>query len=454
MKTTFKNLFNEWNDDLLDIPESTVCEHTGVSSHTIKNNVLSQLGLHKKKKPSGKAFKLTVIAATLATALIVGTTAINANGGIQLVFEEFFGGNMNSAGLYDGGNVTITSSDPNLNIEFLGVTGDERNIYAVIEIFKKDNTAFTDEGYINPIMSEDSRGQQEFINSIQKNPPETPDELISKMNTFYGIQAICRDRNGNNFGFGDNGNASMCIPKYYLSDDRKTLKILVHLDTQSASGTKHLDARDGTMTIISTSFSAFKNVQTIAAYDKDDQNMWSEETFKNFQKKCKELNIGDTGWRILYTPDKMIRCVVDEKQYPLPFEITFKMNYRNNGNVKKSLHYSDAPHFIEKNTKTVNMTVSAFEIYIYGQSDDVYKTRLFQPIDMKKSKVIFNDGTELYLEGTQGSGGGGPASGEMHDSVILSYRTVPDLTYYLEDTLIDTREIKQIIINGDTVYSK
>ena len=453
MKTTLKNAFNDWNDDLIDISTNTLCEDTGISSDSIKLSVLSQLALNKKKKIFGRSFKFTVIAATLATALIIGTTAINANGGVQLVLEEFFGGNMNSAGLYDGGDVKITSLDPNLDIEFLGVTGDERNVYAVIEIFKKDNTAFTDGGYINPTMSADNRGQQEFINSIQKNPPETPDELISKMNTFYGIRAVCRDRNGNNFGFGDNGNAGI-IPKYYLSDDRKILKILVHLDMQSASGTKHLDARDGTMTIISTSFSALKNIQTIAAYDKDDQNMWSEETFKAFQEKCREMNIGDTDWRTLYTPDKMIRCVVDEKQYPLPFEITFTMNYRNNGNIKKSLHHSDAPHFIEKNTKTVDMTVSAFQIYIYGHSDDVYKQRLFQPIDMKNSKVIFNDGTELYLEGTQGSGSGGPASGEVHDSVILSYRTMPDLTYYLEDTLIDTREIKQIIINGDTVYSR
>ena len=70
MKTTFKNLFNEWNDDLLDIPESTVCEHTDISSYTVKNSVLSQLGLHKKKKPFGKAFKLTVIAPLLLQRLL------------------------------------------------------------------------------------------------------------------------------------------------------------------------------------------------------------------------------------------------------------------------------------------------------------------------------------------------------------------------------------------------
>ena len=70
MRTTFKNLFNEWNDDLLNIPENTLCENTDISSCTIINNVLLQLGLHKKKKPFGKVFKLTVIAPLLLQRLL------------------------------------------------------------------------------------------------------------------------------------------------------------------------------------------------------------------------------------------------------------------------------------------------------------------------------------------------------------------------------------------------
>ena len=43
MQTTFKNLFSEWDDDLLSIPENTICENVGISIQTIRNNTLSQI---------------------------------------------------------------------------------------------------------------------------------------------------------------------------------------------------------------------------------------------------------------------------------------------------------------------------------------------------------------------------------------------------------------------------
>jgi len=39
MRTTFKNLFNEWNDDLLNIPENTVCENTGISRQGVRDSI-------------------------------------------------------------------------------------------------------------------------------------------------------------------------------------------------------------------------------------------------------------------------------------------------------------------------------------------------------------------------------------------------------------------------------
>ena len=70
--------------------------YADVDCVSVKNDVLSELGLRKKKRCFGKNFKLTIIAATIATALIVGTTAINANGGIALM-KDFFTGTASSS---------------------------------------------------------------------------------------------------------------------------------------------------------------------------------------------------------------------------------------------------------------------------------------------------------------------------------------------------------------------
>ena len=144
MKTNFKNVFNEWEDDLIDISENTLIEDTIVSGDSVKSRVFSELGINKKKKPFSKTFKLTLIAATLALAILVGTTVINANGGIERI-REFFTGSVSSSDLYDGGNVEVTTLDKNLNVELLAVTGDKNNFYAVIQAEKKDGTTFTDE---------------------------------------------------------------------------------------------------------------------------------------------------------------------------------------------------------------------------------------------------------------------------------------------------------------------
>ena len=51
MKTNFKNVFNEWEDDLIDISENTLIEDTIVSGDSVKSRVFSELGINKKKKP-------------------------------------------------------------------------------------------------------------------------------------------------------------------------------------------------------------------------------------------------------------------------------------------------------------------------------------------------------------------------------------------------------------------
>ena len=436
MKTTFKNLFNEWDDDLLNIPENTVCENMGISSQAIKNNALSQIGLPKKKKPFGKAFKLTVIAATLATTLIIGTTAINANGGVQLVFEEFFGGNMNSMGLYSGSDITFTSSDPNINVELLGLTGDEYSVHVMLEATKKDGSAFTEDGYINPI----TFWNEQERNAIISSPPDDPFEFVNRMLGAYGIEIYCKDRDTGGSGRRENTN-----PQYYLNEDRTVMKILISVSS------KNRDLRDGIMTIKSTKFTARKVLELLASYPQASAE--SVETYENIIKE-RHLDRNDTAM-FFYSDESVDYCLVDKQDFDLPFEMSFKLNYRNNGNIKKTLTNADAPHYIPKTTRNVQMTITARKLYISGQAtpDPTIRRNCFWKFEPDNSKIIMKDGTEYPFINWSAGASGGPATGVLDETLILTYKIdVTDKHILPYNQFIDVRQVKEVIINGDSVY--
>ena len=62
------------------------------------------------------------------------------------------------------------------------------------------------------------------------------------------------------------------------------------------------------------------------------------------------------------------------------------------------------------------------------------------------------DGTSYILEYHGGAGCGGPAAEKIEQEMKFVYREKPIRTLEMEKTLIDTRQIKQIIINGDIIY--
>ena len=106
---TFKELFSEFDDDIISVPEDTVFGDTDISTDAVKNAVLLRSGCRKKRH---KGIRMILIAAAIIVISGVCSTMILADTDIRIAFEEFFGGNMNSAGLYDGGNVTVRTDDP------------------------------------------------------------------------------------------------------------------------------------------------------------------------------------------------------------------------------------------------------------------------------------------------------------------------------------------------------
>lgn len=203
MKTTFKEVFNNFQDDIINCEDMNI----DIDIDKVKEQVFNRLNtdMEKNKKRNTKKFRVMLIAAVVAVSMILGTTAY-ATGALDSIFGGFFGGNMNSAGLYDGKNVTFESPDPNINAQLLGIIGDERQAYAMIEVRHKDGTPLTDEGYNYAFLCSD----------------ETEDNCSYE--DLYKAQccdAYFIDKNGKLVGH--------VYPGFDMAKDAKTLKILIKI---------------------------------------------------------------------------------------------------------------------------------------------------------------------------------------------------------------------------------
>ena len=138
--------------------------------------------------------------------------------------------------------------------------------------------------------------------------------------------------------------------------------------------------------------------------------------------------------------------------------------------INKTLTTKNAPNLVLPEANEVNMEITPFAINITSKADmQVYKEKganleckyidfiCCETIDYNNSKVILNDGTEYFLyyypsgdhqivnEGTEN---------EYYEEVIVLNFSKVIAPLEAEVNLIDTREIKAIIINGDTVYGR
>ena len=423
-----KSIYSIFDDMKENFDEVDLTLNADVDCAAVKNDVFSHLGLKKNNKFFGKKFKLTVIAATIAVVLMVGTTAINANGGIELI-KEFFTGIVSSSDLYNGGNVEITTPDPNLDIQLLAVTGDKNNFYAVIQIEKKDGTPFTDENYIY---------------------------MPNNSNSY--LMVSCKDQSRSFYPGVTDGGISK---KYHLTNNGKTLNIFISMDISQTVFRDFYNSRNAIMTVQCESLGFGSIKEKIAVCDKAEA-----ESYLQIVEMAKQKGITDFTW--FETSEGVIYCTYDIKEYEIPFEITFSMKHNTDNTIQKNLSENDVPHLLKNNTKNVKMEISPFDIRIScdgkrlssdsPKSDEMiwYLPDLcFERVSPDNSKIILDDGKEYYFsvipssrEDDQDSEGNFP----VHAELKLTYSIIPNPTYTVENVVIDTGKIKQIIINGDTVY--
>ena len=439
MKTTFKTVFTELDDELMELDIQDNAPYIDIDK--IKSEVLMQINDKKstKKKFSKKIIVLLVAAVILAG----GTIGAFASGSVQAIFGKIFQNSdgMNELGLFDGGNVEVSVGDDNLNVELLGITGDGEKLFSAIEITKKDGSPVIDSKYTYPTNREPYDGSS------------WEDKL-----TVNG-----KDEN------------ALQSPQYYLSDDNKTLTI--YLFTTTASG---LDSslQGGRMTFTCKQFHAYKVWNQLASvklpgqmdpiFDaiKDDGELCADDVLfdqEELAEKREELGLSEDDFTTIDYKGNRIYCQAELKTFELPFTISYDLNYRTDKFIEKDLSAETAPEIVVKNTRNAKLTVSPFSIYLSGECDadnpdstaEYGHDKCFLlPEWDDTSKVTLTDGTVYYLFANEGGEHRTDENGVYHTTIHLKYSTVIGPPLEPENIFVNIKDIESVVINGDTVYRK
>ncbi len=437
MKKDFKELFNafdesDFDDDFMNLSEIDICDDMAVDIDIakIKADVFNSIGVKKNKKNINKKIRISLLVAIITIGITICSTVIYASGSIQLAFGDFFSGSTASAGLYEGKDIACTSSDPNLNVELLGITGDERRIYTVLEVTKKDGTTFTDEGYDHPFWL--------------KNEGES-------LWDYYECYASYTDKDGNYFGPSSDGIT------YSLSNDRRILKIVFLVSAQDK------DLQGATLTIISKSFGARKMIEVF-----DQKASRYDEYDSEYIEECqKERGIDDTNCGEIYNGEFYEYGYMVDKKYELPFKISFTVKIDDHDRIKKRLTEKNAPDFVDPIADKINMEISSVGVNIYCECNIKdylkldYKNRdniCHKIIDYSRSEIIMDDGTEYFFycfdDVVKGVVQQKNKESHYEENVVLGLTRIPGGTKDNEMHMIDTTKIRTVIINDNIVYRK
>ena len=442
MKTTFKTVFTELDDEMmnLDIQENAPVD---IDIEKIKSEVFMQINdENKSKKKFSKKFIVILAAAVIMAS---GTVVAFATGSVQAIFGSIFhnGNQMNELGLFDGGNVEVTSADSSLNVELLGVIGDGEKLCSAISITKKDGSPVIDTDYTYAGINEPFDGSS-WEDALTIN---------GKDETHNALQS----------------------PQYVLSDGNKTLTI--YLFTTTASGLDE-SLQGGRMTFVSKQFHAYKTTNELATvklpgqmdpiFDEikyDDEATADDVLFdqEELAKKRSELGLSEEDFTTIDYQGTRIYCQAELKTFELPFAVSYDLNYRTDQFIEKDLSAETEPEIVVKNTRNARMTVSPFSIYLSGECDaanpespnenGLDKCFLLPEWD-DTSKVTLTDGTVYYLYANEGGEHREGENGVYHTTVHLKYSTVIGPPLEPENIFVNINDIESVTINGDTVYRK
>ncbi len=424
MKTTFKKVFEKFDDELMNIEATNISQNVDIDIEKITGNVLMRVNNNDKKKKISKKLITFLVAAVI---IVTGAIGVVATESINSIFSGFFHtkSDLNELGLYDGGNVVVSSPDDNLNIKLLGVTGDGEKMYSAIEITKKDGSEVIDKAY----------------NYKDRDDADS-------------ITAVCKEKNSNEKA----RVSSQC--RYELCDGNKVLKLYVYSIITEG------DMQGGRITINSSDIIAYKVDNVLASLElpKGIMGVNPEELrFGEVELEAKRNELGLTEDECMYINHNGKReyCQATYKRFDLPFEISYDINFDTDDFIQEELSANDVPNLVESFTKSPRVSVTPFGVYLYGECstkdvDSSKWSKCFKDIGWDDtSQIIMNDGTIYYLYPFEGGADTTDEDTETYiETLPLNFSPVVGPQLYPDINVIDVREVKTVMINGDIVYSK
>ena len=437
MKTTFKTVFTELDDELmnLDIQENVPVD---IDIDKIKSEVLMQINAEKNtKKKFNKKFIVILAAAVI---LVGGTVGAFATGSIQSIFKGYFkGADVNDLGLYDGGNVEVQSDD--YDVKLLGVMSDGEIAYSAMEVTRKDGGDIAADGWnISSDLSALTNNTFEF--SFNGAEPSQKTGAITR---------------------------SRCS----VSDDRKTLNVYIDY-TRGVSMEQEM--KDFRVTYHNTVLDGYKIDKIL--YSKDlpevqagDDGLSDEEIVRQqyeedlLLQKLREgngLTEDDCVW--LHHDGKLVYVKGEQKLIDLPFDISFDIDTTINNQIERDITSESTPHVVKDYASNTKITISPLGISLSGECDQKYDkqmqpwgSRCFEVPDTDgNSKVIMDDGSVYYILINEGSERRTNDSGVFHETTHLQYSATKEMAWNLGSNriIIDLDKVQSVIINGDTLYQK
>ncbi len=423
MKTTFKKAFSEFEDDLMNTEENMYDIEVNVQK--VKYEVFSRIE-NKKNKKYSKRVTAFLVAAVI---LLIGTVGAFAINDIKAVFQGFFnkGSNMNSLGLYNGGDVKVNSYDDDYNVEVLGVTGDGEKMFSAIQITKKDGSEVIDKNY------------QHFSSTTKHDFSVFVTTKDSKL-----IKAYSNAR-------------------FELSNNNKVLKIYFYsFDIKE-------DVSQGKINIKGSYVGAFKIDRELASLDlpnslnevdeAPDGKYWFDETF--LEEKRNEFGFSEEECFYFDNDSKRIYCQGSFKEFKLPIDISFDIDYSTQNHTEVNFDEKTARCVAENSAENVKMTITPFGVRLSCQFDGNSVDRADTEVrclkinkDDKTSKIVLDDGTTYYLYSISKSEQEIDNKGIVTENYSLYMNTVPGIHYHMKFIAIDPREVKEVYFNGQLIYSK
>lgn len=473
-----RNLF----DDMKENMDFEISENVDVNVSNIKNTIFAEINKDKKsksKKHISKKFVLSLIAATLGTALLF-TVTVGATGGFNSILSEHFAGD-DINGVYSGGNVELSTADK-YTAEFAGIAGNDHEVETLIKIRNKDGSPFVENLENTFVRVED---YDDIVDSYYISSENTGEELaqipdwngkintsaeVNTQNYILNIKDTTFDKIMNNFS----GNSAEHNNERNFNinfENESTINLNVyyhrHSDDRSIKG-KDLEISQNEIYIYHVEKVIYSyNIREYEEKYKDFEKLWKVTSYERGKAEYENAKyIKENQVITSYKDGCNFYLVIAEKtRIPVDLSLSVTLNYKN------SMRSINPAKETFKNNDT-NYNVSYIESTPFGTSitfaagtsnlDELF-ARKWLGNNVQDNKIIFTLKNGQKVKGIIPVGSSVTNLGWVgyegmydvitDDSVLGARFTIK--IYYEDDNgkwlTINPSEITSININGNTI---